>query len=81
MPERDHSASSPVREPARTGAWRTHGDALRRVVADLLAFGLEQMRPGRPPPPVPWAPDVELVRDLGAGSRELMGLGTALVES
>jgi hypothetical protein len=39
------------------------------------------MRPGRPPPPVPWAPDVELVRDLGAGSRELMGLGTALVES
>jgi hypothetical protein len=81
MSVREHSISNPARAQARAGAWWTHHDALRRVVADLLAFELAQMRPGRPPPPSPWAPDVELVRDLGADSLELMGLGTALVET
>jgi hypothetical protein len=81
MSVREHSASNPARAQARAGAWWTHDDALRRVVADLLAFELAQMRPGRPPPPSPWAPDVEFVRDLGADSLELMGLGTALVET
>lgn len=81
MCDRDHSASSRARERAQAGAWWTHGDALRRVVTDLLAFELAQMRPGRPPVPAPWAPDVEFVRDLGADSLELMGLATALVET
>nr|WP_307736098.1 AMP-binding protein [Massilia pinisoli] len=47
----------------------------------MLAAELGRMRPGRPPPPAPWAPVVEFVRDLGTDSLELMGLGTALVEA
>ncbi|MCS0584295.1 AMP-binding protein [Massilia pinisoli] len=50
-------------------------------MTDLLAAELGRMRPGRPPPPAPWAPVVEFVRDLGTDSLELMGLGTALVEA
>lgn len=81
MSERDHFASSPARERARADPWWTHGDALRRVVTDLLAFELAQMRPGRPAAPGPWPPDVEFVRDLGVDSLELMSLGTALAET
>jgi len=77
MSERDHSATN----HAGSGAWWTRGNFLQRVVTDLLAAELGRMRPGRPPPPAPWAPDVEFVRDLGADSLELMGLGTALVEA
>ena len=77
MSERDHSATN----HAGSGAWWARGNFLQRVVADLLAAELGAMRPGRPPPPAPWALDVEFVRDLGADSLELMGLGTALVEA
>jgi 4-coumarate--CoA ligase (photoactive yellow protein activation family) len=62
-------------------AWWAQGDALRRVVTDLLAAELAQMRPGRAPSPLPWSPDTLFVRDLGADSLELMGLGTALAEA
>ena len=73
----DHSASSRLRH----GAWWAHGPALRRVVTDLLAHELAALRPGRPPPAAPWPLDLQFVRDLGADSLELMGLGTALAEA
>jgi 4-coumarate--CoA ligase (photoactive yellow protein activation family) len=77
MPERDQ----PVASHARAWAWWTQGDTLRRVVTDLLASELAQMRPGRPPSAPPWADHTDFVRDLGADSLDLMGLGTALVEA
>jgi 4-coumarate--CoA ligase (photoactive yellow protein activation family) len=77
MSERDHSATN----HAGNGAWWARGNFLQRVVTDLLAAELGAMRPGRPPPPAPWAPGVEFVRDLGADSLDLMGLGTALVDT
>lgn len=81
MPAPAHSASSRARRSAGVDAWWAHGDALRRVVTDLLAFELAQMRPGRPTPPLPWRADLDFVRDLGADSLELMGLGTTLAEA
>ncbi|MCS0631962.1 AMP-binding protein [Telluria mixta] len=66
---------------ASPDGWWTHGDALRRVVTDLLAAELAQMRPGRPSAPASWSPDTQFVRDLGVDSLELMGLGTALAEA
>jgi 4-coumarate--CoA ligase (photoactive yellow protein activation family) len=62
---------------------------LHRVVTDLLAAELAQLRPGRPlspPQSLPqgsshWPPDTQFARDLGVDSLELMGLGTALVEA
>ena len=83
MPERSHSASSGTAHGATPDAWWTHGDVLRRVVTDLLAAELAQMRPGRAPSPLPlpWPSDTRFVRDLGVDSLELMGLGTALVET
>lgn len=81
MPERSHSASSGTGRGACADAWWTHGDALRRVVTDLLAAELAQMRPGRPSSTVSWSPDTQFVRDLGVDSLELMGLGTALAEA
>jgi 4-coumarate--CoA ligase (photoactive yellow protein activation family) len=77
MSERDYSATN----HAGSGAWWTRGNFLERVVTDLLAAELGRMRPGRAPPPAPWAPGVEFVRDLGADSLDLMGLGTALVDT
>jgi long-chain acyl-CoA synthetase len=83
MPERSHSASTGTRRGASPDAWWTHGDALRRVVTDLLAAELAQMRPGRALSPLslPWSPGTEFVRDLGVDSLELMGLGTTLAEA
>ena len=68
---------------ASPGRWWTRGDALARVVTDLLAAELAQMRPGRAPSPLPfpWPSDTGFVRDLGVDSLELMGLGTALAEA
>lgn len=77
MSERDHSATN----HAGSGAWWTRGNFLERVVTDVLAVELGRMRPGRPPPPPPWPTDVEFLRDLGADSLELMGLGSALVDA
>ena len=77
MSLRDHSASSRPRH----GAWWAHGDALRRVVTDLLAHELAALRPGSLPPPLPWPPGLQFGRDLGADSLDLMGLGTALAEA
>jgi 4-coumarate--CoA ligase (photoactive yellow protein activation family) len=54
---------------------------LRRVVSDLLAAELAQMRPGRPGSSASWSPDTQFMRDLGVDSLELMGLGTALAEA
>lgn len=81
MPGRSHSASSGTKRGAGPDGWWTHGDALRRVVTDLLAAELAQMRPGRPSSPASWSPDTQFVRDLGVDSLELMGLGTALAEA
>ncbi len=81
MPGRSHFASSGTGRGACANAWWTHGDALRRVVTDLLAAELAQMRPGRPVSTAPWLPETQFVRDLGVDSLELMGLGTALVET
>lgn len=74
---RDHSASSRPRH----GAWWAHGNALRRVVTDLLAHELAALRPGAVLPPLPWPSELQFVRDLGADSLDLMGLGTALAEA
>lgn len=73
MPIPTHLSASP--------AWWRHGDTLQRVVGDLLAHELAQMRPGRPPAPAPWPADLDFARDLGVDSLELMGLGTALAEA
>ncbi len=83
MPERSHSASTGTRRGAGPDAWWTHGDALCRVVTDLLAAELAHMRPGRAPSPLslPLSPDTRFVHDLGVDSLELMSLGTALVEA
>lgn len=83
MPGRSHSASSGTRRGASPDGWWTRGGALARVVTDLLAAELAQMRPGRAPSPLPfpWPSDTRFVRDLGVDSLELMGLGTALAEA
>jgi len=62
-------------------AWWRHEPTLLRFVTDLLAAELAQARPGRPAPPPPWAPGLDLVRDMGADSLELLGMGTALAEA
>jgi 4-coumarate--CoA ligase (photoactive yellow protein activation family) len=81
MTERSYSASNGPGCGARPDAWWAHGDTLARVVTDLLAAELAQMRPGRPPAALPWPLETRFVQDLGADSLELMGLGTALAEA
>jgi 4-coumarate--CoA ligase (photoactive yellow protein activation family) len=81
MTERSHSASNGPGRGARPDAWWAHGDTLARVVTDLLAAELAQMRPGRPPAALPWSLETRFVEHLGADSLELMGLGTALAEA
>jgi long-chain acyl-CoA synthetase len=61
--------------------WWEQAPALHRVVSDLLAAELAQMRPGRPPPAPPWAGELVFARDLGVDSLELMGMGSALAEA
>jgi len=62
-------------------AWWTHAPSLHRFVVDLLAGELGLARPGRPPRAAPWPLDLEFVRDLGADSLELHGMGTALADA
>jgi len=61
--------------------WWTHAPSLRRFVVDLLAGELGLARPGRPPRAAPWSLDLEFVRDLGADSLELQGMGAALADA
>jgi 4-coumarate--CoA ligase (photoactive yellow protein activation family) len=62
-------------------AWWAHHPTLLRLVSDLLAAELAQARPGRPPAPPPWPGGLDFVRDLGADSLELLGMGTTLAEA
>ncbi|MGJ7916301.1 AMP-binding enzyme [Massilia sp. LXY-6] len=64
-----------------TPAWWNDQAAVRRFVSDLLAAELAQARPGRMAAPLPWPPECDFVRDLGADSLELLGMGTALAEA
>ena len=61
--------------------WWAHHPTLLRVVTDVLAAELAQARPGRPPLPAPWPAGLDFVRELGADSLELLGMGTALAEA
>ncbi len=61
--------------------WWDSEAAVLRVVSDLLAGELAQVRPGRAALPLPWAPELDFARDLGADSLELLGMGTALAEA
>jgi long-chain acyl-CoA synthetase len=61
--------------------WWTHAPSLQRFVVDLLAAELATARPGRPPRAAPWPLALEFVRDLGADSLELHGMGTALADA
>jgi len=62
-------------------AWWQNMPAVQRVVSDLLAAELAQARPGRAAPALPWPRGLDFVRDLGADSLELLGMGTALAEA
>jgi 4-coumarate--CoA ligase (photoactive yellow protein activation family) len=76
--------SDPTPPPPAPCRWWEHGDALARFVADLLVAEFAQARPGRPPAVLPRthaAADVDLVRDLGADSLDLLALATALAEA
>ena len=66
---------------APTPDWWDDASAVRRVVSDVLAAELAQARPGRPAPALPWPDGLDFVRDLGADSLELLGMGTALAEA
>ncbi|QJE02699.1 AMP-binding protein [Massilia forsythiae] len=61
--------------------WWAHEPTLRRFIGDLLAAELAQARPGRAAPPPPWPHGVDLVRDLGADSLDLLAMGSALAEA
>jgi long-chain acyl-CoA synthetase len=64
-----------------SSAWWADKTSLARFVADLLAAELAQARPGQPPLSASWSARLDLVRDLGADSLELMGMATALAEA
>jgi 4-coumarate--CoA ligase (photoactive yellow protein activation family) len=66
---------------AATPDWWEDEPAVLRVMGDLLAAELAQARPGRMLPPSPWPRTLEFVRDLGADSLELLGMGTALAQA
>ena len=59
-------------------AWWQADSVLRRVVVDLVAAELALARPGRVLPSLPWPEGLDLVRDLGADSLDLMGAATSL---
>lgn len=59
-------------------AWWQADSVLRRVVVDLAAAELALARPGRVLPSLPWPVGLDLTRDLGADSLDLMGAATAL---
>lgn len=61
-------------------AWWQEESALHRVVADLVAAELALARPGRALPASPWPAGLDLARDLGADSLDLMAAATALAD-
>lgn len=73
--------SDPSTPLAVDADWWLSVPAVRRVVSDLLAAELAQARPGRAAPALPWPRGLDFVRDLGADSLELLGMGTALAEA
>jgi long-chain acyl-CoA synthetase len=75
------TCSSTALTAGQLRTWWTHTPSLHRFVADLLAGELSLARPGRPPHAAPWPLDLEFVRDLGADSLELHGMGTALADA
>lgn len=69
-----------IGQAAGTGAWWRDGNALLRVVSDLLAEELALIRPGRALPPLPWPPALDLFDTLAADSLERLSLASALGE-
>jgi long-chain acyl-CoA synthetase len=65
----------------RRALWWEHAPSLQRFVTDVLAAELALARPGRPPRAAPWPLELDFVRDLGADSLELQGMGAALAEA
>jgi long-chain acyl-CoA synthetase len=76
----ENLATSPEMSDRRA-LWWEHAPSLQRFVTDLLAAELALARPGRPPRAAPWPLELEFVRDLGADSLELHGMGTALADA
>jgi 4-coumarate--CoA ligase (photoactive yellow protein activation family) len=64
-----------------TPDWWEDESSVLRVVGDLVAAELALARPGRMLLPQPWSPGLDFVRDLGADSLELLGMGTALAQA
>lgn len=58
--------------------WWLDGQALQRVVADLLAAEMALMHPGARGVPAPWPDELDLRSDLGADSLDLMGMASAM---
>jgi long-chain acyl-CoA synthetase len=61
-------------------AWYEESSVLLRVVADLMAEELALARPGRERPARPWSARLDLARDLGADSLDMLGLASAVGE-
>lgn len=66
---------------AQGGDWWRDRETLHRFVCDLIAAELRDIRPGRAPIPLPWAPQTRLAEELGADSLERLKLATALGEA
>jgi 4-coumarate--CoA ligase (photoactive yellow protein activation family) len=78
------ASAAPAASSAASPDWWEDEPSVLRFVSDLLAAELAQARPGRMPaqPQMPpWPPGLDFVRDLGADSLELLGMGTALAEA
>lgn len=67
-----------MEQSAPRRVWWQDTNAVARVVRDLVAAELALARPGRTLPAQPWPPEIDLARDLGADSLDLMGAATAL---
>jgi 4-coumarate--CoA ligase len=59
-------------------AWWEDGQALARVVSDLMAEELALARPARSLAPLPWPPRLDLFADLATDSLDRLALATAL---
>ncbi|MCG2594966.1 4-coumarate--CoA ligase [Ramlibacter sp. XY19] len=66
---------------AGSAPWWQPRAVLHRFVSDLVADELQRQRRGPLERPMPWPADLDLVRDLGVDSLELLALATALSEA